>query len=100
VDPADRVPTFNMPRPSRVFTFVVFIACIFSVGYVLKNHISKVDMSTKPLRVLMADDENPKDADPARILFNVSWGHLENLASPLVEWSSDGQIRSGAAKTF
>ena len=100
MDPADRVPTFKMPRPSRVFTFVVFIACIFSVGYVLKNHISKVDMSTKPLRVLMADDENPKDADPARILFNVSWGHLENLASPLVEWSSDGQIRSGAAKTF
>jgi len=57
-------------------------------------------MPVATLRMPMAISDDPRESDPAQILFNTTWGHLENLASPLVEWSVDGQIRAGAAKTF
>ena len=76
------------------------LAAILLGAYTFRQEIMGEDMPIATLRMPMADIDNPRDADPAHILFNSTWGHLENLASPLVEWSTDGQIQSGAAQSF
>jgi len=56
--------------------------------------------SSEPLKVLVLPELKVSDIDPARIVFNQTWGYLENLTQPLVEWSPDGQLRAGVAKSW
>ena len=69
-----------------------YIAIGVAIRLISNHQPHRTPMSIQTLYVPMAEEENSLDADPAQILFNVTWGHFENLASPLVEWSPDGQI--------
>ena len=91
---------FSM-KSSRLFLVVVFVTAGFLLAsYTFRDEFMGEHVSISTLLMPMAENDNPRDADPAHILFNTTWGHLENLASPLVEWSPEGQIRSGAAQSF
>ncbi len=61
---------------------------------------SKESEKMPTLKVSAPLGYGPEGADPAQIQFNDTWGFLENLASPLVQYGADGQLVAGVAESF
>ena len=90
-----------MPKSKAVIIGSFFVVALLALGVVVA--MGKLEHQTgtlAPFRVSAPLAYGPEGADPAHIQFNDTWGFLENLASPLIQWSVDGQLSSGLAESF
>jgi hypothetical protein len=94
-----RIVNFNL---KRLLIFIVVILTIVVGGYLLNISRTNKELGTKMTTLKMAFpySQSISEYEPTNIQLAPQYALLENLFSPLIELSSNGDIRSGVAQRF